>query len=904
MLRREAYANGSADENKPEYSYTDTWPPVRPKPWHSRSAPQDAPQLNEATLARVRAAHGAKKQTVDPQKTRPSQDDPDEADYQLNPDIVVVDSTAAQTTPARAEALHQELQTMLLEAEMEQHALLQKMREEQMAKLDAQIQGVEAVKRQVEAEREQVAAERELLKRQKQAVQQNQPVFVTAVPVSITTEPVPIAAKPEADARTTAKEAKAIATSAAGERGRNKKAEADAKVATPAANAARLQGAVEAAFQGALVKAHVAAEEDAKQKAEAEVRAKAAAEAAQARAKLAAEAAEAKAKAAAEERARQMAAVPARAKASAQVKAKREAERKLKAAMPSVFRKTSADRLKPAIEAAKQAGVAESSVEAAEAALVEAEVKQRVADSEKRFKGLWRIASDQDLASGQEKAVAWAEIQALREAESKLKAAVLRLSFRDADPEKLQPAMEAAKRPGMASATVTIAKAKLQMALDKLTRGTEKAAQTQAETDIAQQSNVASDAAGTEQGTEQGTEALELFGVVRASDLTAALMASKGVAPAEKAVEQPEQFESRESKTSFADLTAMFGPRGSWQGGLNPGKGASTSSNSVAESLQESRKKPPRRRRTLQKKYSNAGSPPDPPPAMASSAESPSAPPEKKPSIASRPPSAPPKKPSITRPLSPPPKQKLSRAAPAPAPPPKNTLSVADPPPGPSQDVSGEVPTAKQVAQFLIKRNSSRVKPPPGFPPTQSSTLFDASMSTPSVGDGQPQPSSVAIKTGAMAMGVGTETAGAAAAAGGAAVNTGKALGGAAIDAGKATAGAAAAAGKATVGASKAAGDLLANVGSTAMDAALNAARSLQENNGNAAGAAGNASAAVARTTPGPSVCGAPCAQTPPSPFLPKSDFADDDDYYYDYYETADIDSIRFPYRPRFNYDV
>ena len=51
----------------------------------------------------------------------------------------------------------------------------------------------------------------------------------------------------------------------------------------------------------------------------------------------------------------------------------------------------------------------------------------------------------QDLASDQEKAVARAEIQALREAESKLKAAVLRLSFRDADPEKLQPAMEADK---------------------------------------------------------------------------------------------------------------------------------------------------------------------------------------------------------------------------------------------------------------------------------------------------------------------------------------------------------------------------------------------------------------------------------------------------------------------------
>ena len=140
--------------------------------------------------------------------------------------------------------------------------------------------------------------------------------------------------------------------------------------------------------------------------------------------------------------------------------ARRDAEAQLQAAMPFLLQKADPAKLGPAIEAAKKAGVAAQTVAMAEAKLTETLKKAARAAEEKAL----------DEAERAAKAKAEAEDDAREEAEEDLRAA-MPFPLMTADPARLKPAIEAAKRTGVWSPLVESAEAKLHEAEQKAERG-------------------------------------------------------------------------------------------------------------------------------------------------------------------------------------------------------------------------------------------------------------------------------------------------------------------------------------------------------------------------------------------------------------------------------------------------
>ena len=140
--------------------------------------------------------------------------------------------------------------------------------------------------------------------------------------------------------------------------------------------------------------------------------------------------------------------------------ARRDAEAQLQAAMPFLLQKADPAKLGPAIEAAKKAGVAAQTVAMAEAKLTETLKKAARAAEEKAL----------DEAERAAKAKAEAEDDAREEAEEDLRAA-MPFPLMTADPARLKPAIEVAKRTGVWSPLVESAEAKLHEAEQKAERG-------------------------------------------------------------------------------------------------------------------------------------------------------------------------------------------------------------------------------------------------------------------------------------------------------------------------------------------------------------------------------------------------------------------------------------------------
>ena len=142
----------------------------------------------------------------------------------------------------------------------------------------------------------------------------------------------------------------------------------------------------------------------------------------------------------------------ARAQAKAETDATREAETRLKAVMPYPFQLADPTKLRPAIDAAKKAGVSATSILAAEVKLREAVEKA--------------VKVGTEAAKAKELAEAKAEAVARREAEGNLRAAMPNI-FQPASSAQLQPAIAAAKQAGVAAATVTAAEAALREVEDQ-----------------------------------------------------------------------------------------------------------------------------------------------------------------------------------------------------------------------------------------------------------------------------------------------------------------------------------------------------------------------------------------------------------------------------------------------------
>ena len=197
--------------------------------------------------------------------------------------------------------------------------------------------------------------------------------------------------------------------------------------------------------------------------------------------------------------------------AAAGEQAKKEAEASLRAAMPFWLQTADPAKLGPAIEAAKKAGVAAQTVATAEAKLTEAVSKAAKAAVEKERKEaegaakataaaeaeakakaktearLKAEAEEAKFAAKQANAVLTAEAKVAarlkemqdaenaetrerREVETRLRAA-MPLPLMTADPARLKPAIEAAKRTGVWSPLVESAEAKLHEAEQKAERG-------------------------------------------------------------------------------------------------------------------------------------------------------------------------------------------------------------------------------------------------------------------------------------------------------------------------------------------------------------------------------------------------------------------------------------------------
>ena len=212
--------------------------------------------------------------------------------------------------------------------------------------------------------------------------------------------------------------------------------------------------ATEAKIQAREENMSVAEATEAKAKAEAELQAVLAV-LAQAKA-----ATEAKAMAEVELKAVLQADAEAMSRQMAWAQARRDAEAQLQAAMPFLLQKADPAKLGPAIEAAKKAGVAAQTVKMAELKLTETLKKAARAAEEKEL----------DEAERAAKAKAEAEDDAREEAEEDLRAA-MPFPLMTADPARLKPAIEAAKRAGVWSPLVESAEAKLHEAEQKAERG-------------------------------------------------------------------------------------------------------------------------------------------------------------------------------------------------------------------------------------------------------------------------------------------------------------------------------------------------------------------------------------------------------------------------------------------------
>ena len=222
------------------------------------------------------------------------------------------------------------------------------------------------------------------------------------------------------------------------------KAEAEAKAKALADKKAKSDAEAKAkAIKDAEMKAKADAEANAKamkdaEKAEADVKAKARADA-DAKAKAEADA-KAKAKADADALAKAQAAAKAKAKADADALAKAQAAAK-----------AAADALAKAEAAAKAKAKAEADAQAKLDALAKAKAKAE--------------ADAQAKVEAAAKAKAKAEADAIKEAEAKLKAA-MPYPFKYAEPAKLGPAIEAAKKvAGVSQVAIEAAEAKLNEAL-------------------------------------------------------------------------------------------------------------------------------------------------------------------------------------------------------------------------------------------------------------------------------------------------------------------------------------------------------------------------------------------------------------------------------------------------------
>ena len=154
----------------------------------------------------------------------------------------------------------------------------------------------------------------------------------------------------------------------------------------------------------------------------------------------------------------------------AEAAAKKEAEEGLKAAMPNVFNPVYPDRLKSAIDAAKEVGADPSKIAAAELALEAALEAKETEAAHKEYEAVVAARNAEKVAEkkaeSQEKAKAKAEAKRLRDAEQELKAAMPGVFQEKVSAAELQAAIAKAKAAGVKDSPIAAAEAALQEARD------------------------------------------------------------------------------------------------------------------------------------------------------------------------------------------------------------------------------------------------------------------------------------------------------------------------------------------------------------------------------------------------------------------------------------------------------
>ena len=154
----------------------------------------------------------------------------------------------------------------------------------------------------------------------------------------------------------------------------------------------------------------------------------------------------------------------------AEAAAKKEAEEGLKAAMPNVFNPVYPDRLKSAIDAAKEVGADPSKIAAAELALEAALEAKETEAAHKEYETVVAARNAEKAAEkkaeSQEKAKAKAEAKRLRDAEQELKAAMPGVFQEKVSAAELQAAIAKAKEAGVKDSPIAAAEAALQEARD------------------------------------------------------------------------------------------------------------------------------------------------------------------------------------------------------------------------------------------------------------------------------------------------------------------------------------------------------------------------------------------------------------------------------------------------------
>ena len=154
----------------------------------------------------------------------------------------------------------------------------------------------------------------------------------------------------------------------------------------------------------------------------------------------------------------------------AEAAVKKQAEEGLKAAMPNVFNPVYPDRLKDAIDAAKEVSADPSKIAAAEFALEAALERKETEAAHKEYETVVAARNAEKTAekkaASQEKAKAKAEAKRLRNAELELKAAMPGVFVEKANPTELQEAIAKAKTAGVKEIPIAAAEAALQEARD------------------------------------------------------------------------------------------------------------------------------------------------------------------------------------------------------------------------------------------------------------------------------------------------------------------------------------------------------------------------------------------------------------------------------------------------------